>query len=219
LVVALGLFNVNIRAFAVVAGALGIGVGFGFQNVVGNFVAGLVLLFERPVKIQDRISLENVEGNVVAINFRSTTLRTNNNISIIVPNSEFINRSVINLINWSPSDPLVRIHVPVGVAYGSDVDRVTRTLQEVTQGMQDVLQEPPPEVRFSEFGDSSLNFELLVWTDKPTRHPLLRSNLNYAIDAAFRLHGIEIPFPQRDVHIKSTETRPGEQLFENDPKR
>lgn len=202
LIVALNLVNINVTAFAVVAGALGIGVGFGLQNIVANFVAGLVLLFERPIKVQDRVTVENIEGNVVEINFRSTTLQTNDNITIIVPNSEFINRSVIN---WSHGDPNVRIHVPVGVAYGSNVELVTRTLLAVAFGMEDVLADPPPTVRFTEFGDSSLNFELLVWTDQPTRHPLLRSNLNYAIEAAFRRQNIEIPFPQRDVHIKSLE--------------
>lgn len=206
LIVALNLVNINITAFAVVAGALGVGAGFGLQSIVANFVAGLVLLFERPIKVQDRVTVENIEGNVVEINFRSTTLQTNDNIAIIVSNSEFINRSVIN---WSHEDPRVRIHVPVGVAYGSNVELVTQTLLEVPFGMEGVLGDPPPTVRLSEFGDSSLNFELLVWTDQPTRHPLLRSNLNYAIEAAFRRHDIQIPFPQRDVHIKSTEARPG----------
>jgi small-conductance mechanosensitive channel len=206
LILALSLVNIDLTAFAVVAGALGLGVGFGLQNVVANFVAGLVLLFERPIKIQDRVTVENIEGNVLEINFRTTTLRTNDNITIIVPNSEFINRSVIN---WSHGDPRVRIHVPVGVAYGSNVELVTQTLLEVAFGMEGVLRDPPPTVRFTEFGDSSLNFELLVWTDQPTRHPLLRSNLNYATDAAFRLHGIQIPFPQRDVHIKSAAVRAG----------
>ncbi len=206
LMVAFNLVNIDITAFAVVAGALGVGVGFGLQNVVANFVAGLVLLFERPIKVQDRVTVENIEGNVVEINFRSTTLQTNDNITIIVPNSEFINRSVIN---WSHGDPNVRIHVPVGVAYGSNVELVTQTLLEVANGMEGVLQDPPPTVRFSAFGDSSLNFELLVWTDQPTRHPLLRSNLNYAIESAFRRQRIQIPFPQRDVHIKSSESETG----------
>ena len=206
LIVALDLIHVNVTALAVVAGALGVGVGFGLQNIVANFVAGLVLLFERPIKLQDRITVENIEGNVVEINFRSTILKTNDNISIIVPNSEFINRSVIN---WSHGDPRVRIHVPVGVAYGSDVDLVTQTLLSVASGMESVLPEPAPTVRFTGFGDSALNFELLVWTDQPTRHPSLRSRLNYAIEAAFRKNGIQIPFPQRDLHIKSTEPGPG----------
>lgn len=198
--VALKLLHINLTAFAVVAGALGVGIGFGLQNTVANFVAGLVLLFERPIRIHDRISMEEVEGNVRAINFRATTILTNDNISVIVPNSQFINTKVIN---WSHSDPRVRIHLPVGVAYGSDVERVTRTLLEVAEQTEGVLKKPDPTVWFTEFGNSSLNFELLVWTDEPIYHRVLRSRLNYAIDAAFRRNGIQIPFPQHDLHIKS----------------
>jgi small-conductance mechanosensitive channel len=127
---------------------------------------------------------------------------TNDNISIIVPNSEFINRTVIN---WSHGDPRVRIHVPVGVAYGSDVALVTRTLLEVAAETEEVLNAPEPTVWFREFGESSLHFDLLVWTDQPRWHFRLRSRLNYAIDAAFRERGIQIPFPQRDLHLKSAD--------------
>ena len=200
ILVALQVMGFNLTTITVVAGALGVGIGFGLQNVVGNFVAGIVLLFEQPIRIHDRVTVENVEGNVVDINFRSTTIITNDNISIIVPNSQFINNSVIN---WSHGDPKVRIRVPVGVAYGSDVELVTRTLLDVGEGTEGVLEKPKPEVRFKEFGDSSLNFELLVWTDNAPLHLQLRSRLNYGIDAAFRSNGIQIPFPQRDVHVKA----------------
>ncbi len=198
--IGLKLLNINLTAIAVVAGALGVGIGFGLQNVVANFVCGLVLLVERPIRVNDRISMEGAEGNVRAINFRSTTIQTNDNISLIVPNSEFINSKVIN---WSLGDPTVRIHVPVGVAYGSDMKLVTRTLLEVAVSDEGVLKHPEPEVRFLEFGNSSLNMDLLVWTDNPALHLQLRSRLNYGIDAAFHANGIEIPFPQRDVHIRS----------------
>jgi small-conductance mechanosensitive channel len=198
--IGLKLLNINLTAIAVVAGALGVGIGFGLQNVVANFVCGLVLLVERPIRVNDRITMEGAEGNVRAINFRSTTIQTNDNISIIVPNSEFINGKVIN---WSLGDPTVRIHVPVGVAYGSDLDLVTRTLLQAAVGTNGVMKHPEPEVRFLEFGNSSLNFDLLVWTDDPVYHLQLRSRLNYAIDEAFRAHGIEVPFPQRDLHVKS----------------
>ncbi len=200
LLVGLKVLNINLTAIAVVAGALGVGIGFGLQNVVANFVSGLVLLVERPIRVRDRVSMEGAEGNVRAINFRSTTIQTNDNISIIVPNSEFINGKVIN---WSLGDPKVRIHVPVGVAYGSDLDTVTRTLLAVAAEMEGVLKNPQPEVRFLEFGDSSLNFDLLVWTLDPATYLQLRSRLNFAIDAAFRREGVEIPFPQRDLHVKS----------------
>jgi len=202
IVIALKVLNIDLTAIAVVAGVLGVGVGFGLQNIVANFVAGLVLLFERPIKVNDRVTVENIEGNVVNISFRSTTIVTNDNIAVIVPNSEFINRTVIN---WSHGDPRVRIHVPVGVAYGSDLELVTRTLLEVAAATEGVLREPAPMVWFKEFGESSLNFELLVWTDEPERHLQLRSRLNYAIEAAFRERGIQIPFPQRDLHIRSAD--------------
>jgi small-conductance mechanosensitive channel len=198
--VGLRILNINLTAIAVVAGALGVGIGFGLQNVVANFVCGLVLLVERPIRVHDRITMEGVEGNVVAVNFRSTVIQTNDNISVIVPNSEFINGKVIN---WSIGDLKVRIHIPVGVAYGSNLETVTRTLLGVAAEAEGVLKRPAPEVRFIEFGDSSLNMELLVWTVEPAKHFLLRSRLNYAIDAAFRREGVEIPFPQRDVHVKS----------------
>lgn len=198
--VAVELLNVDLTALTVVAGALGIGIGFGLQNVVNNLVSGVVLLLEQPVHYQDRVSVENVEGQVEHINFRATTIITNDNISIIVPNSQLINQAVIN---WSHGDPRIRVHIPVGVAYGSDVELVTETLFEVARAEEKVLSSPAPEVRFREFGDSSLNFELLVWSDEPPNHHRLHSELNYAIDAAFRKNGIEIPFPQRDVHVKT----------------
>ncbi|GMR21696.1 MAG: mechanosensitive ion channel [Acidobacteriota bacterium] len=200
LAVAVELLNVDLTALTVVAGAFGIGIGFGLQNVVNNLVSGVVLLFEQPVRYRDRVSVENVEGQVENINFRATTILTNDNISIIVPNSQLINQTVIN---WSHGDPRIRVHVPVGVAYGSDVELVTETLLAVAREQPDVLPAPESEVRFLEFGDSSLNFELLVWSDEPPNYHRLRSKLNYAIDAAFRDKGVEIPFPQRDLHIKT----------------
>lgn len=198
------LLNVDLTALTVVAGALGIGIGFGLQNVVNNLVSGVVLLLEQPVRFRDRISIENVEGQVENINFRSTTVLTNDNVSIIVPNSQLINQAVIN---WSHGDPRIRVHVPVGVAYGSDAEKVTEVLYEVARAEEDVLTSPDPEVRFLEFGDSSLDFELLVWSDEPPNYHRLRSKLNYAIDAAFRNEGIEIPFPQRDLHLKTPTPR------------
>lgn len=198
--IAVELLNVDLTALTVVAGALGIGIGFGLQNVVNNLVSGVVLLLEQPVRYRDRVSVENVEGQVESINFRATTILTNDNISVIVPNSQLINQVVIN---WSHGDPRIRVHVPVGVAYGSDVDLVTETLLAVARARPDVLDSPEPEVRFREFGDSSLNFELLVWSDEPPNYHRLRSKLNYSIDAAFREKGVQIPFPQRDVHLKT----------------
>ena len=128
--IALELLNVDLTALTVVAGALGIGIGFGLQNVVNNLVSGIVLLFEQPVRYRDRVTVENIEGQVENINFRATTILTNDNISIIVPNSQFVNQTVVN---WSHGDPRIRVHVPVGVAYGSDVELVTQTLLDVAR--------------------------------------------------------------------------------------
>lgn len=214
LLIALKIINIDLTALAVVAGALGIGIGFGLQNLVSNFVAGLVLLFERPIKVSDRISVENVEGNVIDINFRSTTIVTNDNIAIIVPNSQFVNQTVIN---WSHGAPWVRIKVPVGVAYGSELQLVTDTLLEVAAQTEGVLRDPEPAVRFSEFGDSSLLFELLVWTADADRHRGLRSRINYAIDAAFREKQIEVPYPQRVVRLINDARRGRENEAETDP--
>jgi small-conductance mechanosensitive channel len=200
IVVGLRMVNIDLTALTIVVGALGLGVGLGLQSIVADFVAGIVLLFERPIKVHDRVTSEAFEGNVVAINFRATTIVTNDNITMIVPNSEFVNRRVIN---WSHEDPKIRIHLPIGVAYGSDTRLVTETLLEVARADFAVRDEPPPTVHFVEFGDSSLNFELLVWIDNPAEHFRLRSRLNYAIDEAFRTRGIQIPFPQRDLHVRT----------------
>ncbi len=193
--------NINLTAIAVVAGALGVGIGFGLQNLIANFFAGLMLLFERPIKVGDRVTVQNVEGDVAEIKFRSTTIVSNDNIAVIVPNSQFVNQTVIN---WSYGDTRVRLHIPVGVAYGSDLGLVTDSLLKIAAATDGVLKDPAPAVRFREFGDSSLNLELLVWTDHPAGHFWLQSRLNFSIDADFRHKGIEIPFPQRDLHIKRT---------------
>ena len=140
----------DLTALTVVAGALGIGIGFGRQNVVNNLASGVVLLLEQPVRFRDRVSVENVEGQVENINFRATTILTNDNISIIVHNSQLINQTVIN---WSHGDPRIRVHVPVGVAYGSDVELVTEKLLAVARAQPDVLVRPKPEARFLAFGD------------------------------------------------------------------
>ena len=200
ILIALKMLNVGLTALAVVAGVLGVGIGFGLQGIVANFVAGLVLLFERPVGVNDFVTTGDIEGKVLEIGFRSTRIVTNDNISIIVPNAQLIDGT---MINWSHGDSRVRIHVPVGVAYGSDVELVERTLLNVAAGCVGVLKKPASRVWFRGFGDSSLDFELRVWTDEPINHEHLRSQLNFEIDTAFRDEEIRIPFPQRDLHIKS----------------
>lgn len=197
---ALAVAGVNLTSLTVVAGLLSVGIGFGLQNIASNFISGIILLFERPIRVGDRITAGDVQGDVKSINLRSTTVITPDNISIIVPNSEFISGQVVN---WSHGDRKVRVHVPVGVAYGSDVDLVTKVLLEEASRHTGVLRAPAPEVWFVEFGNSSLNFHLLVWIADPVTQPQTISDLNYAIDAAFRRNGIEISFPQRDVHVRA----------------
>jgi small-conductance mechanosensitive channel len=198
--VALVVNGVNLSSLAVVAGALGIGIGFGLQNIVANFVSGLVLLAERPVSVGDRNEESGVAGNVTRINLRSTTVVTNDNITIIVPNSDLTSQSVTN---WSYGDPRVRIRLPVSVAYGTDVEKLRAALLEVAAAHPDVLKQPDPTVYFDSFGDSALNFELAVWTAAMSRSPRrFRSDLNFAIERRLREAKIEIPFPQRVVHLK-----------------
>lgn len=199
--IALQVNNINLSSLTVLAGAVGVGVGFGLQNIINNFVSGLILLAERPITIGDRIEVGSVAGQVRHINLRSTTVVTNDNISIIVPNSDLISHSVTN---WSHGDPKVRIRLPVGVAYGSDTEKLRCVLLEVARENPHVLTEPAPELFFSGFGDSSLDFELAVWTAQMSSKPRrFRSDLYYAIEKKLRDNGIEIPFPQRDLHLRS----------------
>lgn len=198
--VALVVNGIDLSSLAVVAGALGIGVGFGLQNIVGNFVSGLVLLAERPVAVGDRIEVSGVAGIVRHINLRSTTVVTNDNISIIVPNSHLTSQPVTN---WSHSDLRVRLRLPVGVAYGTDAEKLRQALLEVARAHPQVLAEPAPAVYFEGFGESALNFELAVWTAEMSRTPRrFRSELNFAIERKLRETGIEVPFPQRVVHLR-----------------
>lgn len=195
--------GINLTTLNVLAGAVGIGVGFGLQNVASNFIAGLIILFERPVKIGDRIEVDGSDGKVVSVGARSTVIKTNDNVTIIVPNSKFITEDVINW-SYDSRNPRIRFRVPVGVSYDSDVALVKRLLLEVAAENPDVLQDPAPAVRLLEFGDNALNFELWVWSKaKLHRKTVLLSDLNFAIWEKFKANNIEIPFPQRDLNIRS----------------
>lgn len=195
---AINLVGIQMTSLAVIFGLLGVGIAFGLQNITSNFVSGIILLFERPVGVGDYIEVGDAMGRVQAINMRSTTVITRDNITLIVPNSGFIESTVTN---WSVGDPKVRVNVPVGVAYGSDTDLVRRLLLEAADKHPDVLKEPKSDVLFREFADSSLNFDLRIWMLNPMGRFKIISDLNYAIDAAFRENNITIPFPQRDVHF------------------
>jgi small-conductance mechanosensitive channel len=192
--------GIHLAALTVFAGAVGVGVGFGLQNIASNFISGLVILAERPITIGDRVEVAGIAGQVEHIRARSTVIRTNDNIMMIVPNTKFIDSPVTN---WTYGDRRVRFRIPVGVAYGTDVNRVRDALLAVAHENPHTLKEPRPAVFLHQFGDSSIDFKLAVWSsemsDRPSRY---RSDLNFAIADKFNKLGIEFPFPQRDVHIR-----------------
>jgi small-conductance mechanosensitive channel len=193
--------GIDLSALAVFAGALGVGIGIGLQDVTRNFISGIILLIERPIQLGDRIEVDKVAGQVQRIRARSTTVVTNDNIAMIVPNAKFMEDTVTN---WSHGDPKVRFRIPVGVAYGSDVELVRETLLSVAREHPAAMKEPRPNVFFDGFGESSLNFELVVWSAEMSYRPrAFRSELNFAIERKLREARIEIPFPQRDLHIRS----------------
>ena len=201
LLVGLQLVGLNLSNLVLLGSAIGIGLGFGLQNVANNFVSGIIILTERPIRVGDRVEVGGTNGDVVRIGSRSTWVQTNDNVVIIIPNSEFINNRVTN---WTVNDRQVRFDVPLGVSYGSDPERVREVLLEVAGRHPDVLKDPGPEILFRGFGDSSLDFHLRVWTVTRVQTPLpLASELYFSIFRAFKENGIEIPFPQRDLHLKS----------------
>ena len=195
--------GVNLSSLVVFGGALGVGVGLGLQNVVSNFVAGLILLIEQPIRMGDRIETGHTLGDVVRIAARSTWVRTNDNVIIIVPNNEFINNPVTN---WTANDPNVRITLSVGVGYSSSPEVVRDILLQAALANPDVLADPKPDVIFTDYGDNSLNFSLRVWTAAHAHTPtVLKSDLYFALFRLFSEHSIELPFPQRDLHLRSSD--------------
>jgi len=200
-VVAFQFVGIDLGGLAVIFGLLSVGIGFGLQNVTSNFVSGIILLFERPIAVGDRITVGETEGDVMAINMRSTMIRSIDNITIIVPNTEFISGRVTN---WSLGDKKVRLNIDVGVSYTSDLDTVLRSLLEVARESDKVLKSPPPLVHFMGFGDSSWNMRLRCWIANPKEHWQITSDINCTIVRKFRENGVEIPFPQRDLHVRSS---------------
>ncbi|MEX0322397.1 MAG: mechanosensitive ion channel family protein [Puniceicoccaceae bacterium] len=192
--------GLNWATFSVILGAVSFGIGFGMRNIADNFVSGLIILLERPIKVGDRITVDGTSGTVSSIRARSTTVRTNDNIEVIVPNSRFISETVIN---WSHSDNQVRFRIPVGVHYNCDAFEVRDILEKAVKSHPGVMSDPAPAARFIEFGDSSLNFEIWVWTTENTLRPSsFKSDINYLIWEHLRDAGIEIPYPQRDLYVK-----------------
>jgi small-conductance mechanosensitive channel len=193
--------GIHLAALAVFAGAVGVGVGFGLQNIASNFISGLVILAERPIAIGDRVEVAGILGTVRQIRARSTVIVTNDNIAIIVPNSKFIDSPVTN---WHYSDPSVRFRLPVGVAYGSDVNKVREALIAAAREHPATLNDPEPTAFLEKFGDSTIDFEVVAWSREMSHRPRrFRSDLNYLIYKHLTAAGIEIPNPQRDLHIRS----------------
>jgi small-conductance mechanosensitive channel len=193
--------GIHLAALAVFAGAVGVGLGFGLQNIASNFISGLVILAERPITIGDRVEVAGIAGQVEHIRARSTVIRTNDNIMMIVPNTKFIDSPVTN---WTYGDRRVRFRIPVSVAYGSDIVKVRDTLLAVAGENPHTLKEPGPNVFLEQFGENSIDFKLVVWSSEMSARPSrYRSDINFAIAEKFREAGIEMPFPQRDLHIRS----------------
>ncbi|MFP8489818.1 mechanosensitive ion channel family protein [Gracilimonas sp. Q87] len=206
IIIVIGIFisfqflGINMTGLAVIFGFLSVGIGFGLQNVTSNFISGLIVLFERPISVGDRVSVSDIEGDVEEINIRSTKVKTLDNISIIVPNSEFVSR---NVINFSHGDTTYRLSIDVGVSYSSDLDKVLKALNEVAEESEDVLKYPEHDVHLRSFGDSSWDMKLLVWVPDVKKRYKVQNDLNQTIVRKFAEYDIEIPFPQRDLHVRS----------------
>lgn len=199
LLISMGVLGIDLKSFAVLGGALGIGIGFGLQNIVNNFLSGLILLFERPVRVGDRIEAEAKIGIVKKIGLRSTVIETLDQAQLIVPNSKLISE---NVTNWTYSGTVARLKIPVGVAYGSDMDLVFDTMIAAAQASPLVLKKPKPVALLLGFGDSSLNVELHVWLFNVNETRQAQSEISREILRRFDEAGIEIPFPQRDVSVR-----------------
>ena len=200
---ALDMLNVPLTAFAFISGAVAIGVGFGAQNIINNFISGWILIWERPIKIGDFLEVGDAKGKVEAINTRSTRIRRVDGVHMLVPNSQLLENTVVN---WTLVDQVTRTQVRVGVAYGSDVELVARLIEQAVDENTDILQDPEPLVVFEDFGDNALIFDAYFWVhaagDRDLR--VIRSNVRFRITALFREHDITIAFPQRDVHLDGT---------------
>ncbi|ELS01921.1 small-conductance mechanosensitive channel [Xenococcus sp. PCC 7305] len=196
----------DLSSLTVIAGAIGIGVGFAFKNLVSNFISGITLLFEQPIKVGDLVEVGDILGTVEKISIRSTVIRNLTGVFIIVPNFRFIENEIVN---WSYQDSRSGINIPITIAYGSDTVLVTEALLAAARKEPQVLSYPSPKVLFTGFGDNALEFKLLVWINNPREQFLIISSLNFLIEAELRYRSIQIPFPQRDLHIQNPEALAG----------
>ena len=198
-IVALATLGFDLTKFTILAGAFGVGLGFGLQTIVNNFVSGLILLFERPVKVGDVVQLGEHQGDLSRIGLRASVLRTVEGSDVIVPNSQLISEKVIN---WTFSDQQRRIDVSVGVAYGNEPENIIKLLTKVALAHKDILKEPPPRTLFVGFGDNALNFQLRAWTNRTDQWVNIKSEIAVGVHKALRDAKVEIPFPQRDLNLK-----------------
>jgi small-conductance mechanosensitive channel len=212
--VALGMAGVDFNRFTLLAGAFGVGIGFGLQNIVNNFLSGLILLFERPIHPGDTIEVGGVSGIVKNIGIRSSTISTGDGADAIIPNATLISEK---LMNWTLTNPWRRMEIHIGVAYGSDLQKVMEILLAVAAAESSVLKDPAPAVVFQGFGDSALNFGLRFWTLVQANVDI-KSKLSIELAQALQEAGIEIPFPQRDLNLKSMDNQIKE-LFDRDHPR
>jgi small-conductance mechanosensitive channel len=198
---AIDFIGIDLTSLAVVASFLSVGIGFGLRNVASNFISGIILMVERPISVGDFISVDDFLGTVQTIGLRATVFRTVDNQSIVIPNSTFLEQ---NVINWTRGEEKIRLRFSVGVAYGSDVEKVKSVLLEAAEEHDDILKDPEPKVVFQEFGDSSLNFELRIWVSHARERVSVRDELNTLINNLFAENELEMPFPQRDLHLRSS---------------
>jgi potassium efflux system protein len=197
-VTAIALLGVDLSKITVLAGAFSVGIGFGLQSIVNNFVSGLIVLFERPIDKGDSVEIGNLRGTVQHIGIRASVVRTFQGADIIVPNSEFISEKVTN---WTHGDRSMRIELPVGVNYGTSPKETIKLLEATARAHPEVLREPAPQVIFVGFGDSSINFELRAWTDEFANAVRIRTDLASAVYDAVNEAGMSFPFPQREVRV------------------
>jgi len=196
----INILGINLSSLAFMAGALGIGIGFGLQNIVNNFMSGIILLFDPSIQVGDMIQIGEDWGTVNRINIRTTIVQTFDNASLIIPNSQMLSNKVTN---WSFKDPKVRRQVDVGVAYGSDVQQVRTILLKIVSDMTEIMNDPAPRVDFRDFADSALIFRVRFWITSPEFWLTAPTELRFRIDEEFKKNGIEIAFPQQDIHIRS----------------
>ncbi len=202
ILITLDTVGISLSSLTALGAVLMVGIGFGLQNIAQNFISGLIILFERPVKVGDHVTVNGVSGRVSEVGARSTLLHTRDDVAIIVPNSQFISEQVVN---QSFTGEKMRVHMNVGVAYGSDTQKVESILMDIARSNQHVLKKPEPKVFFEGFGDSSLDFSLSVWIDDIWEQRKILSDIRFKVDQNFREQDIVIPFPQRDLHIKKSE--------------